>query len=116
MSEKPLHVRVAEALGQDLAREHKWDKAPEGYRGCVLCGATASWQEDYREPCVTEYDIDWSATGPLIERFGIRLYPGWAAGISDGQPSGWYDTPLLAVCHLILALHAAGKLPALSRR
>ncbi len=67
------------------------------------------------------YDADWSATGPLIERLQITLWNDcgqWQAGNLDSADyeGHWLndandgDTPLIAVCHLILALHAAGKL------
>ena len=97
MTEKPLHVRVAEALG-DIPGQAL------GYR---------------------RYDTDWSATGPLIERLGIAIerrsgnIPAfqWVAAecicadhdhnLSD--PFGHGEGALIAVCNLILALHEAGK-------
>lgn len=121
--EKPLHVRVAEALG---CTETYYDDHPyvPGWRGKPADGHGGS-------PHVPRYDTDWSATGPLIERYGISVTMddddassvGWLAGTfeyvcgSDGYHAymdrGYAtgETPLIAVCNLILALKEAGKLP-----
>ena len=96
---KPLHVQVAEALGGCVeyhAEEWWWHSKP----------ITKPWP---KVP-IPQFDTDWSATGPLIERYRIDLEngPGWSAyacGITKDA-----DTPLLAVCHLIIALGKAGKL------
>jgi hypothetical protein len=76
------------------------------------------------------YDTDWSATGPLIERYNMHLskwnhatgerawwYAAvWGPAEEYGQErkveTGGHETPLIAVCHLILALKEAGKLEA----
>lgn len=129
MSERPLHVRVAEAIGWTRCRlDHAdvWIGMAPGY-------------DDYAYN-VPRYDTDWSVTGPLIERlrFGIdgpagREDPAWASPPREGDPalSTWQawtcsaetaweietaegSSPLDAVCNLILALHAAGKLPKVS--
>jgi hypothetical protein len=107
LSDKPLHVRVAEALG--------W--TPSGSINGVWWGNP----HDENAPghyAIPRYDTDWSATGPLIERYGITLdhqdddgtLPDyWRAK----RPGFTAETghPLIAVCYLILALHEAGKLP-----
>lgn len=140
-AEKPLNVRVAEALGVEPAFR---DFPSEDY--CVLqcsCGAMhefghssaqeedRAWREKH-QPHLTQnwncprYDIDWSTTGPLIDRFKITLQwdgLGWHACEMDahrgveGTSEPWHDglyadgeTSLEAVCNLILQLHAAGKL------
>ncbi len=125
MTEKPLHVRVAEALG--------WKKLEQLHRDIAQrVGVLGPHVEDSfegREPAygelemVPRYDTDWSATGPLIERFGLTLTEdmgSWHACRDGGSYAcmemehvyvGEADQPLLAVCNLILALHAAGKLP-----
>lgn len=115
MSEKPLHVRVAEALGwfdfQPSANGF-WPLEWRGHPSRPIIG------EPHKK--IPRFDTDWSATGPLIERFGIflRRYYGDRWFASPGQPlPGGADTvdaatPLEAVCNLILALHAAGKLEA----
>jgi hypothetical protein len=116
MSEKPLHVQVAEALGwriHGVIGGGWWAFAPSG-EGAFL---------------VERYDTDWSATGPLIEKYGITIFryeenesvmwqafqPGSGVSCSEcgsfqNNISGDGSTPLLAVCHLILALAKAGKL------
>ena len=138
MSDKPLHVRVAEALGckpgSDPQRPWKdeW-KCP--------CAGEQHTEHGLHPPCcddwederlIARYDLDWDATGPLIQRFGISLVvpddynPEKSAGAyiaGTGGAHGWDDgsvimadeaageTPLVAVCNLILALASAGKLP-----
>jgi hypothetical protein len=101
---RPLHVRVAEALGMKPADMNLF---PAGY------------VDSYAD--IPRYDTDWSATGPLIEKYGICLDkgPDWAA--FPREPFIFSDdverpcvvhaaTPLIAVCFLILALKEAGKL------
>lgn len=85
MSEKPLHVQVAEALG---------------------------WTETFGYP--KRFDTDWAVTGPLIERFRLSLRPLDDGGYMAEHYRGGVlivarpgDTPCLAVCWLLLAL--AGK-------
>lgn len=73
---------------------------------------------------VFHYDTDWSVTGPLIEKFKIGV------GVPDNEhliascgewyaisphnyedgPQEYGETPLIAICRLILALKEAGKL------
>lgn len=133
--DKPLHVRVAEALGWSawLSKQDYWIiTEPDGTRHEDGYGQPnpkfdpqtgeqlppRQWWDEYDPP---RYDTDWSATGPLIERLGIcltwesdgRQIDRWNA--SDNIPEQAQDiesgpTPLLAVCNLILALSAAGKL------
>jgi hypothetical protein len=118
--EKPLHVRVAEALG--------WTSIGPG-NSMNLSDPGAGYPPKnqivgHKEP-IPRYDTDWAATGPLIERYGIdteaisysptdRTY-GWKARAcpvwnGDESMTTYGETPLLAVCALILALHEAGKL------
>lgn len=123
MSEKPLHVQVAEALGCK----------PQLNAGIWMCGCSPGPGPFYPHSSVQgtrgidRYDTDWSATGPLIERFGIMLHADTSeAAVKEFREENpelfseewtsrpiWFqaETPLLAVCRLILALHAAGKLP-----
>jgi hypothetical protein len=117
---KPLHVQVAEALGWlDL-------KVPNGMWPDEFWGFHPEWAPiiGQRVP-VPDYTTDWSATGPLIEKYGISIelsggYGGcrtpacesclnWTAQI-DGPEEGIATSPLIAICRLILALKAAGKL------
>lgn len=133
----PLHVRVAEALGwtwkltwNQGARffcpptyDRIHDIHPENYKDAD--GPVPQATDAYRY--VPRYDTDWSATGPLIERLEILIAKkpgdeseGWMAmaGVTwDGHPyvsehaeDHWGETPLQAVCYLILELHKAGKL------
>lgn len=122
MTERPLHVLVAEALGWHAIR---W----QGGRGHIGLrpGADFSVYDKAHgiEPLsalsdVPRYDIDWSATGPLLERYRIGVEPEgpamwyaeqWHAGPMEVYEDQVGPTPLVAVCNLILALHAAGKLP-----
>ena len=118
MIEKPLHVQVAEALTGEPTCE--CGEAVDGYDQksglCKRCG----WRPAPR------YDTDWAVTGPLIEKyvdgFCFNLGAmGWcdhyqvsAFGGRLGRDIGWHqvrgETPLLAVCVLILTLKAKGKL------
>lgn len=122
---KPLHVRVAEALGWTDLRvigNCMIPGEPDDYvgrpPGNVLIGSSG-------HAPVPRYDTDWSVTGPLIERLGIRvhvsrfrgpnpiewqaIWPGDSWAIA-GKINAKAATSLGAVCELILALHAAGKL------
>lgn len=127
--EKPLHVRVAEALG------YRWWRSSASGRRCLYApGRNPEWMQtlaDGTEDVVTDvpdgalcprYDTDWSATGPLIEKYHMAVWyvPSivgageWRAqredeGLAaDGSLTG--PAPLIAVCNLLLALKEAGKL------
>jgi hypothetical protein len=108
--EKPLHVQVAEALGWRVLgiATPRWSDGVDRYTGHDPTGVFAL--------AVPRYDTDWSATSPLIERLGLVLYCSdrpWAD--APGQNvSADGETPLIAVCNLILALKEAGKLHALA--
>lgn len=125
MSEKPLHVKVAEALGCPA-------------RGCVggrsdfpkwVCGCEygAHGSDVLIDGCwsVKRYDTDWSAAGPLIDRFGIGLQryglgateasrKAWPNGhwsaigfpVLGGELSAPGQTAILAVCDLIVTAFA----------
>lgn len=109
----PLHVKVAEALGL------RWEHKLLGTRWHHLTDYGLDAHPD-KEP--QRFDTDWSATGPLIEKYEIELTPAldgdpWAAESWKNWPDSAFNsvgigpTPLIAVCDLILALAAAGKLP-----
>lgn len=135
--DRPIHVRVAEVLGwTDLAEKEiklPEDPAPRrtwfGKPGAIRPRWFSGLEIDAR-CAVDQYDEDWSATGPLIEYFRIRLTANdqaWFATTydSEGDPFCWHlgpsngfapcddaaPTPLLAVCRLILALAADEELP-----
>ena len=90
----PLHSRVARALNV-APTPRKFDDCHPGY----------GW--------TPHYDTDWSATGPLIERYRVSLTSTpdewWAVRSGFNGQDG--PTPLIAACNLILTLHKAGKLP-----
>lgn len=139
---KPLHVRVAEALGCKALDDDFWGDR-EWTCACDLDemaepphGIGSGEHGPSQDAILKRYDTDWSATGPLIERLGITVlkdysHPGsaWRALYracddmqfgSDVVLSGLHDplrtadvegqSPLMAVCNLILALKEAGKL------
>jgi len=132
----PLHEAVAEALGDDLGpcparlitddidsgREgNGWACGECGHEGAYALGAN-TYAHNRR---ANEYDTNWNATGPLIERLGIELLQhhvlgGWLAargcrrddlGALVGGATAHGRTQLIAVCYLILELHRSGRLP-----
>jgi hypothetical protein len=166
VTEKPLHVQVAEAISGTLAEPWYYAHAKGAMRGVCDGDATisgCSYQENHAAHCswgltvnlhgdsdtdeaawfiaankyptlasvrlwdAPRYDTDWSATGPLIERYRIAVYPtvklfgnpplpgdNYIASVGT-QNCGDFKfaaeaNPLIAVCHLILALHKEGKL------
>ena len=117
---RPLRVRVAEAIGWTGIRH-------EDINGIDEWWGTAPGHS-FESP-IPDYDTDWAFTGPLIERIKIHLAEGriwqggnnWRHGWSadapnhtnygdDPCPQEWAETPLLAACHLILALKESGHL------
>jgi hypothetical protein len=113
MSEKPLHVRVAEALGGNpfWSTRRQWE---------CKCGDECEHTDPVSEELYA-YDTDWAATGPLIERLGIGIYAEvdpigrtWVATPAEHEHGEAHHqfgpTPLVAVCNLLLALKEAGKL------
>jgi hypothetical protein len=143
--EKPLHVKVAEALTSAIAeawwfepeaQEARLGTHPDGSSSWALPVAPpgfvhneddewdeAWWMSGRKFYTIPRYDTDWSATGPLIERYGLNVNRAQAARDDGGpwcawrwaQPGDevpprkqWGDTAPLAVCHLIL--HLKGRL------
>jgi Bacteriophage P22, NinX len=114
MIEKPLHVQVAEALG--------WTDCHPDANDLGWWGGTCPAEFDQlgieSNTLVYRYDEEWEATGPLIERYHLTVCPWpddrttWIAEWEEGVEAGQGPTPLIAVCHLILALAKAGKLEA----
>jgi hypothetical protein len=129
--EKPLHVRVAEALGlvvtQKPVGNFVWYRPeflvdvsvlPERKKDCVPFDGDV-WAEVHEIP---RYDTDWAAGGPLIDRFGINLTCDHQATSTARLWEAWYQpgdvwlaskfgpTVLVAVCNMIIALKEAGKL------
>lgn len=123
--EKPLHVRVAEALGwtEVHLEEHGGANGTPAWYGTRAANDHVYASLDVRWFGVPRFDESWSATGPLIERFRIDLFSREGNGVWTAR--AWVpnddpietlkragNEPLTAVCNLILALHAAGKLDA----
>lgn len=120
MKDRPLHVRVAEALGCTTVTESH----PKGidYWACecpgALHGDNMADEGDGMIKWLPRYDIDWHATGPLIQRIQILIQPPMFADEGDNMWAAtgpWRpaesrrlvkgETPLIAVCNLILALN-----------
>ena len=124
VNKKPLHVRVAEAMGWTKTQQHECPARrykPKvgicGWPDGVWTGIPAErlvlfpdWQ------ClIPRYDIDWAVTGPLIEQTQIGLRT-WESQGKQGYWAGYHGRayeasgpgPLIAVCNLILK--EAGKL------
>ena len=114
--ETPLHVRVAEALGWFGFQPSINGLWPDEWRGIPPRPIIGEPPKE-----VPRYDTDWSATGPLIERFRLEVIPtpheskAWLAATeinAQHKDNRLGQTPLIAVCNLILALSEAGKLAA----
>lgn len=140
MSEdKPLNVRVAEALGwtEIHLEEHGGDGGTPAWFGTrpaddhvyAVADGLVRWFG------VPRFDKSWRTTGPLIERYRITVLR--RAGVAPGTPYAWVaysgfdfvggsiasqsidsvwdaeedgETALVAVCNLIVALSNAGEL------
>lgn len=126
MSEKPLSIQVAEALGwtqmEPEGQPQDWFGKPPDWDKSRLPG--------FRHH-VPDYTTNWHETGPLIAKNGIKLYvsrylgpdpiewgalhPGDRYRVAENTTlKGIGSTPLIAVCHLILAMKEAGKFKWLS--
>lgn len=106
---KPLHVQVAEKLGCKPVCEQMGTDYWACF--CLMREHTENDENTFPSPNTAyRYDLDWSATGPIIERLGLGVYlaaDGWRARKSDRAVhinSVRHASPLLAVCNLILAL------------
>lgn len=115
-AEKPLNIRVAEALGCEVLYKPEWDRLNPWFCGCGVR------EHDGNDSAgrIANYDTDWQDGGPLIEKHVDTLCDdapqGWRADSKIEQDHNgvpWMvhgPTPLIAVCNLILALKEAGKL------
>jgi len=134
--DKPLHIQVAEALGwtnvgevpvPPFVTEPHWLGDPPSWVKSTAISAidheTGTVTLTRGTQTVPRYDTDWSATGPLIEKYNLgvgrvavdgqypRFTPWRAAVCLPGIVfSIEHAQPLVAVCNLILALHTSGKL------
>ena len=106
MEKRPLHVRVAEALGW-TALEQRNGMDPYSW-----VGWHAPMEVGTREH-VLDYEHDWSATGPLIEKYATstqKYMDGtWTVWAGENTCSSDNST-LVAMCYVILSLKAQGKL------
>lgn len=126
MSE-PLKVSVARALGcTPEAMNHGSDG--HGYNWMCRCGSrpAAHGGMDSYSPSshLRDYEHDWAATGPLVDKYGLRVgRVTYSGGEKDGEPTGGWSagretyesgergpTALIALCNLIVALDAKGRL------
>src|SRR3972149_11093735 len=74
--EKPLHVRVAEALGwTQLAQDvgEWWGRGPEGTTYRSFMNGSSCGYPSYNNSGVPLFDTDWAVTGPLIEQLRVDL-------------------------------------------
>jgi hypothetical protein len=118
--DKPLHVRVAEVLGFGHVGLCSWGDWHFTLGSGALfrpdftdLSKACAWEEldgprcEHGERYIPRFDTSWSATGPLIERFGINLAflndNAWEASRYNGDDPCEGRTPLLAVCNLIVA-------------
>jgi len=99
--ELPLHVQVAQAIG--------W----KNFHPCE--GTENLWianDPDSHPEYVPRYDLEWSATGPLIELMKLAVepcpknpYPWMATRIGGGYIHHSYgETPLIAICRVLLLI------------
>jgi hypothetical protein len=125
VTDKPLHVRVAEAIrGADFYIPVEGAEIGKmmptlGHRVPPRAAREGDfWFEAGNEiVMVPRYDSDWSATGPLIERLDITLSREpdpdrdyWEARAHASSVKAKADSPLQSVCYLILELAKQGKL------
>lgn len=136
MTDLPLHVQTAEAIGWRPMRtvpgappwtEEGWVPNEGRYYGNPPLGDPG--HNIALNACVPRYDEDWAATGPLIAGHHIHLgeertlaesvvtWGQWVACVweSDEEKDylvGYGPAPLIAVCNLILKLAEEGKLHA----
>lgn len=121
---KPLHFMVAEALGwtKVIRMDDGWECGiPPGGVNYRLLGRDLG-----KHVAVPQYDTDWAATGPLVERFEISIMRekwkndwGWTVQmLVHNNPkirSRTYstlpgETLLQGICKIIVNAHEAGQL------
>lgn len=106
--EKPLHVQVAEALGEVRAVHAEQYEVGQGML-CPRCDWLEPWNFFGDTPyCIPRYDTDWSATGPLIERYGISLH--YALSERHEHRFEWIASENVSACRCV-GRHAWNKLP-----
>jgi hypothetical protein len=104
MSEKPLNVRAAEALG--------WRADANGaYPPSVTCEMPCRQHQHYES--LPDYDTDWAAIGPEVKRLGIHIIPEgrkWVAlkELPHGAMVAFAHEPQEAAAKLIVDMKEAG--------
>lgn len=96
LSEDEINGIVAEIEGVKT-ETHKFPDGTEDLIWWHPCGRG--------EICPPDYLHDWSLTGPLVEKYGLRIEPrdivkNWCA-IRSRQIFGVGDTPQAAICHAV---------------
>lgn len=124
-AEKPFHVKVAEALGCKPRYCPTMDIKDSDW--CCNCPGYPHEAGHDRDSCeLARYDTDWFAVGPVFEtlgtvghNMGLQCENGghwlaWKCDLGKADPLESYQgrgaTATVAICNLILALRAAGKL------
>jgi hypothetical protein len=120
MSVKPLHVRVAEAVGcKPTFGPDRIGVGPDAWR-CPCEFDDHAWDSQAEGVGVVKrYDTDWSATGPLLDKYDLGVqsvrgqehpFVAHTSALDEEWDFAGGDTRLIAVCNLILQLKAKGKL------
>jgi hypothetical protein len=128
--QKPLRVKVAEALGCKPVRVDAphW-AADQSFAWRCECGDPSEWVYPHGRTTqrgiqgeLLHWDADWHDGGPLIQKYRLGIEePG-----KDGGPMLWTayyhyreaaaagyehgETPLVAVCNLLLEMAKSGRL------
>ena len=107
---QPLHVEVAVALGWTKLVGHCKCLSPAREHQCDRIWWGTPPRVPARPGPVPRYDVDWGATGPLLERFDISLQQhapggGWIASSRVWPGVHRRGTSALeSVCHLLRRL------------
>jgi len=101
MSDKPLHVETAEALGwKDLAVVDGVWRGKEPAQG--------------KDLIVPRYDSSWCSAGQLVTRYRLAVEPGqaseWVCAADEIVGLGRGKTPTEAICRVVVQLAKEGKL------
>lgn len=116
---------------QDAIRTRHLDEEPLDVQVARALGWTDFDKDGFYSAHPPYYSTDWSATGPLIQKYRITVqapsgdaHTHWGATKFDEDDRSWLSdhlefheaiynskTPLEAVCRFLLALHATGELP-----
>jgi hypothetical protein len=96
---------------------------PPNLRQQIVWAGIPPRPDEQRRTPIPDFAAYWSVTGPLIDRFRLHvcgMEGQWQAGVTASSSIAWPDvgyssrtgeTALIAVCNLVLAMKADGKLP-----